>query len=181
MENALRKNFSLIPINKVYLQKKSTYSKNLVRYVLILKSVLTERGKFRELSLFFKKKSSNCISKKGILILHYVCFSFSAINTFLHIVDTEGRLKFSVSAGLLGFKGKSKKSRFQVLKMFFRELRRVKSKFLKNNPVSLHLNNVGFYKRIIIRRLKKKLFIKTIKNYQPYSYNGCRKKKKSRK
>ena len=81
----------------------------------------------------------------------------------------------------MGFKGKSKKSRFQILKLFFVELKKLKFKFLRKNPVSLHLNNVGSYKRFIIRKLKRRFFIKIIKNYQVYAYNGCRKKKKIRK
>lgn len=182
MENALNKKM-LFSLSKISLQKKGKYSKKLNFYVPFLKSFLIKKQKFKELSLFLKKRKSSVVmkKKKGVVILYSVCFCFSAINTFLHVTDAIGRLKFSSSAGLVGFKGKSKKIRFQILKLFIKELSKLKLKFLKNNPISLHLNNVYFHRRFIIRKLKKFFFIKVIKNYQPYSYNGCRRKKKIRK
>ena len=115
------------------------------------------------------------------MLVYTIYFSFSTVNTFLYITDALGNLKFRYSAGLVNFKGKQKKSRIQVLNRFFRELKKLKISTLKNSPIALHLNNVGFYKYLIVKNLKKDFFIRFIKSYQIYSFNGCRKKKKLRK
>lgn len=172
---------SLFLMTDVRLKKKSKYFKKIFNYILMLKFFLVEKQQYKKLNLFLKEKSSTVFSTKSPFILYFICFSFSSINTFLSVTNAKGRLEFSFSAGLLNFKGKSKKSRFQVLKIFFKELYQLKLSRFKNKPVSLHLNNVGSYKRFILRKIKKKLFIKIVKNYQPYSYNGCRRKKKFRK
>nr|YP_010377413.1 ribosomal protein S11 [Navicula tsukamotoi]QYB23100.1 ribosomal protein S11 [Navicula tsukamotoi] len=181
--------FELFLTNKNRLKKKSNYFRKVVSYVLELESLLGEKSDYKKLNYLLKekviknlnKKSSFLFDQKGVVVLYSVFFSFSAINTFLCVTDAFGSLKFSSSAGSLNFKGKSKKNRFRILKLFFKELRKLKVDFLNKNPISLHLNNVGFFRRFIIRSLKKKFSIKIIKNYQSYSYNGCRKKKKFRK
>jgi ribosomal protein S11 len=99
------------------------------------------------------------------------------VNTFLYIIDASGNLKFRYSAGLVELKGKEKKVRLQVLNRFFKELQKLKINILKNNPIALHLKNVGSYKRFIIKNLRKFFFIRFIKSYQTYPFNGCRKKK----
>ncbi len=119
--------------------------------------------------------------KSGFLIQYIMHFSFSATNTLLHITDALGNLKFQHSAGSVNFKGKQKKIRIMVLNRFFHTLRRLKISFLKNKPIALHLSNVGFYKKFLIRHLKRYFYIRVVKNYDSYSYNGCRKKKKVRK
>ena len=115
------------------------------------------------------------------MVAYSFYFSFSTVNTFLYITDALGNLKYHYSAGLVSFKGKLKKSRIQVLNRFFKELKKLKINILKNKPIALHLNNVGFYRYFIIKNLKKNFFIRFIKNYLIYSYNGCRRKKKLRK
>jgi ribosomal protein S11 len=178
---------SLFVLNSIRLKKKSVYSKKVLNYVSKLKFFLNKKQKDRKLSFFsvgksFKSPRGSLFSKKkGPFVLYSICFSFSAINTFLYVTDALGNLKFRASAGLLNFKGKLKKSRFQILKLFFKELRKLKINILKNKPVSLHLQNVGSYRRLIIRNLKNFFFIQVIQNYQTHAYNGCRKKKKLRK
>ena len=177
--------------NKGSLEKKSNYFRKVVSYILELENLLGKKSGYKKLDYLLKEKSvsksldrkrlSFLFDQRGLVVLYSIFFSFSAINTFLCVTDAFGSLKFSSSAGLLSFKGKSKKNRFRILKLFFKELRKLKLNFLRENPVSLHLSNVGFLKRFIIRNLKKKFSIKIIKNYQSYSYNGCRRKKKFRK
>ena len=189
MKNFLMNNTSLFQVNNNRLKKKSHYFQKVTSIVLELESLLDEKQHYKKLNFFFKSSSgrdsysnqSLPICYAGVIVLYSISFFFSAINTFFCVTDALGCLKFSSSAGLVGFKGKSKKSRFQILKLFFLELRKLKFNFLRKNPVSLNLNNVGSYKRFIIRKLKRKFFIKIIKNYQVYAYNGCRKKKKIRK
>ena len=113
--------------------------------------------------------------------MYIINFSFSPTNTFLYITDVSGNLKFHYSAGLLEFRGKQKKIRIVILRSFFKVLKQLKFGLLGNKPLALHLNNVGFYKYYIVRKLKKYFFIRVIKSYELYSFNGCRKKKKVRK
>ena len=192
MKNTLMNSkLELFLINKGRLKKKSNYFRKVVSYVLELENLLGEKSGYKKLGHLLKERNVlKSLNKKilflpfdqrGFVVLYSIFFSFSAVNTFLCVTNAFGNLKFSLSAGLLSFKGKLKKNRFRILKLFFKELRKLKSNYLKNNPVSLHLNNVGFLKRFIIRNLKKKFLIKIIKNYQSYSYNGCRRKKKFRK
>ena len=175
MKNALVKKSSTSLLNNIYLKKKSACLKKVTKYISKLKTTLNEKQDYKKLSVLTGQK------KKGVVVLYSVCFSFSSVNTFLYVTDALGNLKYKYSAGLLSFKGKAKKSRFQVLKMFFKELRKLKVSLLKNKPIALHLENVGSYKHLIVRRLQKKFFIRVISSRQTYPYNGCRKKKKSRK
>lgn len=182
--NLIDQNFSLFLQNSNRLKKKSIYSKKLISFILQLKSILNKKQKYRRQLFNFLKKDFDraaFIHKKTTTIMYSICFSFSPVNTFLYVTDALGSLKFSYSAGSLGFKGKSKKIRFLVLKLFFKKLRILKLTTLKNKPVALVLKNVGSYKSQIIKKLKKKFFIQILKSYQTHSYNGCRHKKKSRK
>jgi len=114
------------------------------------------------------------------LIKYIIDVTFSRTNTFVHVMDFSGQLKFFCSAGTLNYKGKSKKARYSV----FRDIYRVlvsKLRFLKGQPVALHLKNVSFAKFWIIKLLKKKFYIKVVRNFITYPYNGCRKRKMRRK
>lgn len=187
MKRALTTKSSSFLSNSIRLKKKSAYSKEVIKSIDQLKTLLNEKQSFKKSSMFPKgsvsARSSTVLGrkKKGSVVLYSICLSFTAVNTFLYVTDALGKLKFRYSAGLLNFKGKLKKSRFQILKLFFKELRKLKISFLKTKPVALHLENVGSYRHLIVRNLKRNFFIRIIKNYQVHSYNGCRKKKKLRK
>lgn len=178
MENNVKKNLFL---SNISLKKKSLYYKKMKNSVSKLKSLLNERQQYKGLGSLMSQSYSVFEQKSGLVIVYVIHFSFSATNTFLHITDISGNLKFCYSAGLVNFKGKQKKSRIQVLTRFLRELRKLKISTLKDKPIALHLNNVGSYKYFIIKNLKKNFFIRLIKTYETYSYNGCRKKKRLRK
>jgi ribosomal protein S11 len=117
--------------------------------------------------------------KEDFLVTYIIDITFSKTNTFIHVMDFSGNLKFFCSAGFLKYKGKNKKSRFVVLKDMYKILIS-KLKFLKSQPISLHLKNVGFAKFWVIRLFKKKFFIKVVKSFNKYPHNGCRKKKMKR-
>lgn len=175
MKSAILKNPPMSLLNNIHLKKKSAYLKKIIKYIYKLKTTLNEKQNYKKLSSLPENK------KRGVIVLYSICFSFSSVNTFLYVTDALGNLKCKYSAGLLSFKGKSKKSRFQILKMFFKELRKLKISLLKNKPIALNLENVGSYKHLIVRHLKKKFFIRIVNTCQKHPYNGCRKKKKSRK
>lgn len=114
------------------------------------------------------------------LITYVIDLKFSRSNTLLHVMDFSGKLKFFYSAGSVKYSGKNKKSRY----MIFRDLYRIlvsKLAFLKGKPVALHLTNVGINKTWIVKKLKKRFFIKCVKTFNLHPHNGCRKRKMRRK
>ena len=127
-----------------------------------------------------KQQKSIHFSKSNNSIIYIVDICFSQVNTLLHVMDFSGKLKFSSSAGNLSYKGNSKKARILVIKSMINLLLK-KCSFLLNTPIALHLKNVKFLKLWIVDKFKKKFFIQTVKNFNTYSYNGCRKKKIRRK
>lgn len=182
MKVNLEKETPIFLFNKSGLQKKSLYSKKLTKYILQLKSSLTKKQNFvKDESLFVKEEEHKCSKKSGLIVVYALHFIFSASNTFMYVTDAKGSLKYRSSAGLVGFKGKQKRSRFQVLISFLKELKKLKLNRLRNYPIALLLTNIGFHKRFLIRRLKKYFFIRFVSSCSLYSYNGCRKKKKARK
>lgn len=114
------------------------------------------------------------------LVTYIIDIIFTKTNTLLSVSDSSGNLKFFYSAGLFNIKGKSKAKRYLVLNNFLRVLES-KLKFLKLKPLALHLKNVRFDRFWIVKKFKKKFFIKIVKNFNLYPYNGCRRKKVRRK
>jgi ribosomal protein S11 len=131
-----------------------------------------------------KNKKENYISqtniKKDYLIKYIIDITFSRTNTLLHIMDFAGNLKFYSSAGKLQFTGKRKKARRLVLRDLYKIIVS-KLYYLNNQPIALHLKNVGSARGWILKLLKKKIFIKIVKVFNTHPYNGCRKKKLRRK
>ena len=170
-------------LSNLSLKKKSLYSKKTTNSIVKLKNALNDnKQQHKKLNSLIKTSKSIYNSKKmGSTVVFTIHFVFSLVNTFLYVTDSSGNLKFRYSAGLVEFKGKQKKSRLQVLNRFFRELKKLKITVFKNTPVALHLNNVGFYKYLIIKNTRKDFFVRLIKSFQTYPFNGCRKKKQLRK
>ena len=166
----LNKFLSDIKIKKKYIKKLNSIDS-------LLNNV--KEKDYKKLNYNLSTKSDTITNQKDSFIMYIIDISFSKTNTLLHVMDFAGNLKFSYSAGLFKYKGKNKKLRFLVLRDFYHVLV-TKLKFLKFKPIALHLKNVGHNKFWIIKKLKKKFFIKTIKNYSLYPYNGCRKKKMRR-
>lgn len=165
--NEFLKNFSV----------KKLYSKKLKNQLLALKSVKQFNYKTVNQKLF---NFSNKNLLNDYIVMYTINITFSRSNTFLHVTDPAGKLKFFSSAGYLNHKGKTKKSRFTVFKSIFFILD-TKLQFLKDKPIALHLKNVGFNKFWIIKKLKIKFFIKSVKIFNSFPFNGCRIKKVRRK
>jgi ribosomal protein S11 len=122
--------------------------------------------------------SSLASHKSCYRIKYIISITFSKTNTLLHVMDFSGKLKLFYSAGFFSYKGKKKRVRFLVFKELFKILLS-KGKFLKNQPVALHLKNTRKFK--IVKLLKRKLFLVSVKIFTSYPHNGCRKKKLKRK
>jgi ribosomal protein S11 len=160
-------------LKKLVLKKK--YIKTLTDKICLLENIKEQNFKILNNNLF-----SNNFIKHDTLIVYIIDISFSRSNTLLHVMDSSGILKFFCSAGDLSYSGKSKKSRISVLTSMIRVLMQ-KLKFLQGKPIALHLKNVGFKKFWIVKKLKKKFFIKIVRSFNLYPHNGCRKKKVRRK
>jgi ribosomal protein S11 len=156
---------------------KKQYVQNLKSKSSLLSQIREKNYKSLYPELFLTK---NNFMEKNYLITYIVDICFSKSNTFLHVMDFSGKLKFFYSSGSFNYSGKSKKARYVV----FRDLYRIllsKLKFLKGKPIALHLKNVGYSKSWIIKKLKKKFFIICVRSFNLYPHNGCRKRKMRRK
>jgi len=169
-------------------QNKSNYLFNKILKEIILKKKYFRKlkTKIKILQKIFKdnyKKfniKTNLKRNTTFLITYIVKIRFSKSNTLFEVIDCFGKLKFFCSAGCLAFNGKTKKSRILVLKSTISFLLK-KIKFLKNRAITIHLNNVGFRRIWILKKLEKFFFFKSVTGFSSYSYNGCRKKKTRRK
>ena len=91
-----------------------------------------------------------------------------------------GKVLFFCSAGSMGYTGRSKKSKYLVLKEFYKIL--LTKKMIFNKTIStLHLKNAGSIKFRVIKTLKRLFFIKSVRVYNCFPYNGCKKRKVKRK
>lgn len=156
---------------------KKQYIEKLNKKIAFLNEIKKKNYKTLNASMFTKNKD---YVKNDFTLTYIIDIHFSQTNTLLHVTDFSGKPKFSRSAGSLHYKGKSKKARFAVFKEFYRILV-TKLKFLKGKPLALHLKNAGSNKFWIIKKLKKKFFIKVVRVFNVYPHNGCRKKKVRRK
>nr|WAK85029.1 ribosomal protein S11 [Amicula sp. isolate GU52X-4 cfCalB7] len=155
---------------------KKQYIKKLNNIIFSLNNVKEKNYK----NLNFLLVSNKKLIQSENLVTYIIDIMFTKTNTLLTISDSSGNLKFSYSAGLFNITGKSKAKRYLVLNNFLKNLES-KLKFLKLKPLALHLKNVYFNRFWIIKKLKKKKFIKIVKNFNLYPYNGCRRKKVRRK
>lgn len=159
----------------IYLKKK--YIETLNTKMLYL----TKTTKFDKKKIYYNLwGDSNDVLNINHLISFIVYIKFSPTNTLLHVTDFDGQSKFFYSAGSINFSGKRKRSRLFVFKKLYRLMVK-KLTFLKNQPIALHLNNVGSLKFWILKRIQKRFFVKAVKNFYFYPYNGCRKQKIRRK
>lgn len=180
MNNVIKTNYnSKFKLDRFFkeIKLKKQYIKQLKNKVILLNS-LKEKN-YKKLN-FVLPGNMKKLLKEDFLVSYIIDITFSKTNTLIHVMDFSGNLKFFCSAGCLQYKGKRKKSRYSVLKDMNKMLVS-KLKFLKDQPLALHLKNVGFSKFWIIRLFKKKKFIKVVRYFNTYPYNGCRKKKVRRK
>lgn len=161
------------------LQEEKFYVKNLLNQITYLKKLKTNDYKGLGVKKFgiYNNREMN---PQDFMIMYVVNISFLKANTTIHVSDIQGNLKLFYSAGSVDLTGKQKKKRrIAVSKLISLLLK--KATFLGQKPIALHLNNVNFYKNLVVRKLKRNLYIKIIKIFNQTPYNGCRKRKLRRK
>jgi ribosomal protein S11 len=173
-------NLSIFDYNTFFkdVKLKKQYVQNLKSKTSLFTNVSENNYKFFNPGFLSVDKSFK--SPNDYLVTHIIDISFARSNSFLHVMDYSGKLKFFYSSGFFKYSGKNKKSRYNVFRDFYRVLVS-KLNFLRGKPIALHLKNVGYNKSWIVKKLQKKFFIKCIKSFNFYPYNGCRKSKMRRK
>ena len=168
-----------LKLDTLSLQEEKFYVTNLLNQVTYLKKL--KANDYKNLGVKrFDAHSNQETTTQDFVVVYIINISFLKANTTIHVSDTQGNLKLFYSAGSVDLTGKQKKKRrIAVSKLISLLLR--KATFLGQKPVALHLNNVNFYKNLIVRKLKRNLYIKIIKIFNQTPYNGCRKRKLRRK
>lgn len=161
------------------LQEEKLYVKNLLNQLTYLKTLKTNNYKNLGVKKFGIYNNRNTNSQ-DFIVMYVISVSFLKANTTIHVSDIRGNLKLFYSSGSVDLTGKQKKKRRIAISKLISLLLK-KANFLGRKPIALHLSNVNFYKNLIVRKLKRNLYIKIIKIFNQISYNGCRKKKLRRK
>lgn len=159
------------------LRLKTQYINQLKNKIFLLNQVKEKSYKTVNLDLY---PTNKFLALNDSRVLYIISIQFSKSNTLFHVTDFKGNLRFFCSAGCFHYKGKGKRNRLAVIKNFF-YLLAMKLKFLKGKPLALHLKNVNSNKFWLIKQLKTKFFIKTVRSFNFYPHNGCRKSKVRRK
>lgn len=185
-KSSFKNNFDFTKIIKkqIYIQNvknnlNEIFQKYLNSFLNVISVLEIIKLNFYQICFYFLLR--NFYQKQNFLICYIIYFNFSLSNTNLQITNSSGKSKIFYSAGLVNLQGKQKVLRKLVLVRLFNLLALLKLKFIKNFPVALHFKNVGSNKFLILKKLKRKFFIKIIKTFELNSYNGCRKKKERRK
>lgn len=173
IDNTVKLNLNSL-FNSIKLKKQ--YIKKLQSKVTLLNTLKESNYKLLNSQVLGKKESC----EDNYLVSYIIDITFTPTNTLLHVTDPSGNLKFFCSAGSFNFKGKAKRSRFLVFREMYNTLLS-KLKFLKGQPVAIHFKNVGSSKSWILKKLRKKFFIRIVKSFNLYPFNGCRKPKMKRK
>ena len=158
---------------QIFIQEQKRYIKNLINKIEFLKQL--KKNNYKNLNSKIKKKNN-----QNLIVAYIISISFRKANTTIHVLDTNGNVKLFYSAGSTNLSGKQKtKRRISVSKLITLLIK--KATFLKHNPIALHLNNVNFYRNLIVNKLQQTLYIRVIKSFNQSPYNGCRRKKIRRK
>ena len=191
--NTQKLNFLTI-LNKIKKKQKLIKTKNNLKklnYLLTLtsykkkiyykKSLYNKINKLKQENEFSNNiKLYNKYLQQNLTIYYIITISFLKTNTIIHLSNSKGNIILFYSAGNVGIKGKQKiKRKIVINKLLLKLVKKIP--FINKKPIALHLINVKFYKKLIIKQLKKNIFIKIIKSFNLIPYNGCRKKKIRRK
>ena len=122
------------------------------------------------------KRSSTNFYKQN-LVRYIIHVNLTRTNTLISITDIKGNVKLFNSSGQVNLRGKQKtKQPVALINILKRVL--LKTKFMQDEPLAIHFKNTrSHYEAFIIKMLKTKFFIKTIRSYNTQPHNGCRARK----
>ena len=118
---------------------------------------------------------------KNNLLSYIMTINFNSTNTRIYISDIKGNIIKSYSAGLVKLTGKQKTKRYVAIINLLRKIL-VETKTLQKTPITLHIKNITKHYPLkrIIKLIKNKFLLLSIKSFNNKPYNGCRPKKTKR-
>ena len=124
-----------------------------------------------------KPKKSQVLENSINYVLN---ITFSSTNTLINLSNIKGQTLIFLSSGYINLKKKQKKTQpiavINLLKTLI-----LKAYFLHNKTIAIHFKNVKpYYENLIIKLLKKIVFLKIMKSSNLQPHNGCRPKKMKR-
>ena len=135
-------------------------------------------GKIKYLAKTQELKKSEYVTQN--LINYVMNIQISATNTLVSLTDSKGDPVISFSGGSINLKKRQKRLQPLALVNILKFLL-LKARFLHNKTIAVHFKNVKtYYESMVIKMLKRVLFIKSIKSYNLQPHNGCRPKKMKR-
>jgi len=158
--------------------KKNTYIKKLKKIYFLLIFIKNTK-KIQKIQNYIKNKQQQkiTVTQNVKLITYILKIQFSPTNTLLNVTDITGKSLISLSAGNINLKKRQKKKQPLALINMLKSLLST-TKILNGQTISIHFKNVRpYYESIIIKLLKDKFFIKSIKSYNLHPHNGCRPRK----
>jgi len=146
-------------------------TKNILSYTKI-------NGKIRHLAKMQELEKSKYVTQN--LVNYVMNIQMSATNTLISLTDSKGNPVVSLSGGSINLKKRQKRLQPLALVNILKFLL-LKARFLHNKTIAVHFKNVKtYYESMVIKMLKRVLFIKSIKSYNLQPHNGCRPKKMKR-
>lgn len=159
--------------------KRNIYIKELKKIYFLL-IFIKKNKRINKIQNYIKNKQQEKIieiKRNTNLITYILKIQFSPTNTLFNVTDITGKSLISFSAGNINLKKRQKKKQPLALISMLKRLLST-TKILKNQTISIHFKNVKpYYESIIIKLMKNKFFIKSIKSYNLHPHNGCRPKK----
>jgi len=165
-----------LKLNNQKLNEEKLYSEILLQQSSLLEKHKNTRDLTEVLNFSYNKQSSH----EDFLVVYIITIVFLRANTTIHVSDIKGNVKLSYTSGSVNLLGKQKKNRTKAISRLVSLITR-KATFLKNFPVSVHLYNVSSHKSFVLNKLKNSFFVRFIKVFNQFPYNGCRKRKIRRK
>ena len=166
----------LIKILKKLCKPKTTVSTNrkLRKTLQILRSIKNnEQTKYLNQIRNIKIKNTVTLNP----IAYILNISTSRTNTLINLTDSKGQTLIANSGGSINLKKKQKRVQPLALLSLLKDFL-LKSTFMHNQTIAVHFKNVKpYYESLVIKSLKKLVFIKSIKSSNLQPHNGCRPKK----
>ena len=163
-----------LKIETSLIKEETLYAERLLEKTKRCSKISSDFENIKQLFNTSNSFSENCY------VTYIINIFFMRANTVVQITDTKGQAKLLFTSGLVKLSGKQKRNRrIAIIKLL--TLLHKKASFVKSSPVTLHLHNILFYKNFLINKLVQHFFVKAIRSYQSFPYNGCRKRKVRRK
>jgi len=164
-------------LNKISVLRVTKDIKAVKRLRFLLAVKLLSKSKVLRFCHKFSSKPITTERFRQNLVAYIITINLTNTNTIISVTDIKGNVKIFYSSGQVNLKGKQKIKQPAALINILKQLI-AKAKFIKQEPVALHFRNTKpHYESFIVKMLKNRFFLKTIRSYNLQPHNGCRPKK----